>query len=452
MKKKIKKVKNKSFLLAKIKTASIICFSILFLELVVLFITYYVREKNLAYIDTINDIYLIDSEYYLASGSSNFRYSKYNKRKTYEYKDSDGHVKNIVLEQAKIVKYDLDMNIIWEKTFSSKYDATFYSAIKVDDGYVAVGSYISKYSQIALNTRDGLIVKYDLDGNILWFKNYQLLGDTEFYKIININDGYIVVGQSIYENMQVGNELGGGIIIKYDLDGNIVAKNNYGGNKSGKFNDIVEVDDGYIVCGKDATNYGILVKFKKDFNRETSDINLISTKIIWNKTYSHTDNLGFLDMSIYDNKIYLASASNVSSLKDDNGNLIYSYDAGLVIYNTDGKYIRRYTFGGNNLDRYNAVLVNNNGIYLVGSSKSNDIDIANFPKNSSQMGIFVKYDFNGNVIDKAYYGGNNTDILSKIIESNDNSYLIVGYSNSKLHFNTSNNKDYMITYYMYNEA
>ena len=62
--------------------------------------------------------------------------------------------------------------------------------------------------------------------------------------------------------MEIGNhDTGGGIIIKYDYDGNIIWTNNFGGNKSGIFNDIVKVDDGYICVGKDAYNYGMIVKF-----------------------------------------------------------------------------------------------------------------------------------------------------------------------------------------------
>ena len=47
----------------------------------------------------------------------------------------------------------------------------------------------------------------------------------------------------------------------FDYNGEVVWKNNFGGNKSGSFNDIVVVSDGYIVCGKDGANYGLIVKF-----------------------------------------------------------------------------------------------------------------------------------------------------------------------------------------------
>ena len=47
--------------------------------------------------------------------------------------------------------------------------------------------------------------------------------------------------------------------------------NNYGGNKSGLFNDVIEVEDGYIVCGRDAANYGIIIKIEVNNNCYYSD-------------------------------------------------------------------------------------------------------------------------------------------------------------------------------------
>lgn len=449
-KKNLNTNKSKRKILFYLKWVGIICLTVIIIELLIMTYIYFQNEKNINYIDTVNDVLLVD-DYYLVSGSSNYRYSKLNKRKTYKYITEDSEKKNIVLEQAKLAKYDLNMNLLSEYTFDNPYDTTYYSSIKVDDGYVAVGSYVKDYEQITLNTRNALIVKYDFNGNIIWYKDYQVLGDSEFYKIIEADNGYLVCGQSIYENGEIGNHInGGGIIVKYDYDGNIVAKNNYGGNKSGKFNDIIALDDGYLVCGLDGSNYGILVKFKKDFNRDEDDNNLISKKIVYYETYANTDNMGFIDMEVYNNKIYIACASNINDKKDDNGNNIYSYDAGLVIYDLKGKYINQYTFGGENIDRYNSINVSQDGIYLIGITKSSKIDIDNIKENINQLGIIIKYDFDYKIINKTFFGSNNNDILSKIIKTDDNNYLVAGYSNSNIKEINGNGKDYKIFLKKYN--
>lgn len=183
------------------------------------------------------------------------------------------------------------------------------------------------------------------EGNVLWSKNYQVLGDTEFKKILVLEDGFLVVGQSIYENLEIGNhDTGGGIIVKYDFDGNILWKNNFGGNKSGIFNDVVALDDGYIAVGKDALNYGMIVKFDKDGNR------------LFVKNYEYTDPIGMSDVELKDDKLYIASAYNTSEEKDEERNIIYQYDACIFVYDLNGELLDIYSLGGDLEDRFNSLL------------------------------------------------------------------------------------------------
>lgn len=408
--KKLKKILNYQTL----KKVCIFAGGIIILELIAIGIMYLRNEQKISYIDTINDAKLVD-DYYLIAGSSNFHDSKFNKKETYRYTSSDGKFKNskIIKEQAKLTKYDTDLNIIWEKTFNGDYDSTFYDAIKVSDGYIAVGSYIYEYDQIELEVRDGLIVKYSDKGNVEWFKNYQILGDTEFYKVIDVNDGFIAIGQSIYENMELGNHTtGGGIIVKYDYDGNIVWKNNYGGNKSGNFNDIVVVKDGYIVCGKDGANYGLIVKFDKQgqikWHYSTLDIAI-------------TDSKGFNAMVLYDNKLYIASSINYSDEKNDKGEPIYKFKGCVYVYDLNGKCLKKYR--SNDSERLTDLLVDKNGITSVGYITNEE------EKEPIQIGTIVKLSLTGEEVISENYGGPNHAFLTTLIE-NKNNYLFFGHSNS----------------------
>lgn len=403
------------------------------LELVLMAIIFVYREFNIDYVDGLNDVEIIDDGY-IAVGSSNFSNSRYVSKKTYNHTIVEtGKNEEIIALQAKIVKYDSDQNIIWEKTYDCDYDSEFFSVLPVSDGYIAVGSYVYEYEQIDLNTRDGLIVKYDTDGNVVWESNYQVLGDTEFYDVIETDDGYVAVGQSIYENMELGNHTtGGGVIVKYNKEnGKVLARNSYGGNKSGLFNKVLEVEDGYIVCGRDAANYGVVIKYSKDFDRGIKDLGAISEKIIWNRTFSNTDEAGFTDMFINGDKIYLSGAVNVSDLKDEEGNTIFQYDAGIVVYNTKGDYLNKYSFGGTGFDRYNSMLLDDDKIIVVGSSMSSDIEIDGYPDGESQNAILMIYNLDGELLEKNYYGGQKKDLFSKVVKEDDK-YLVVGTSNSKL--------------------
>jgi len=414
-----------------IKKIIYICIGILSIELLLMLSVYMKREYAIDYQDGLNDIKEL-TDGYIAVGYSNFRNSKSVSKKKYVHTIPDSNEKeNIIASQARIARYDNNLDILWEETFPCDYDSIFYHVLPVSDGYIAVGSYVYEYEQIDLNTRDGLIVKYDLEGNILWHDNYQVLGDTEFLKVIESDGNYIVIGQSIYENFELGTHItGGGIILKYDKEGKLIAKNNFGGNKSGIFNDIIEVDDGYIVCGRDATNYGILVKFKKDFDRDENDHELISKKISWVRTYSNTDTAGFTDIEIKDNRIYLTGAVNVSNQKNEEGETIFKYDAGIVTYDLTGKYLNKYTFGGNDIDRYNSMIMNEDNIIVVGITKSSDIEIENYPSYETETGIIIKYNLDGEILEKRYYGGEKQDLLVKIIKLKNDNNMIIGTTNS----------------------
>ena len=403
-----------------IKRLIIICVCVILVELMAMMIIKIFREKNIDHVNTINDIIKADDGY-IVVGISDFYDSKTIDLKTYEYNG------NIIANQARIAKLDKDYNLVWENNFDNKYDSSFYSVIKVNDGYIAVGSLVSKPEQIEANIRDALIVKYDLLGKVVWHKTYHVLSDTEFYKVIDDgNDNVVVIGQSIYENMEMGTHTtGGGIIVRYDKDGNILATNNYGGNKSGSFNDIIKVKDGYIVCGKDALNYGIIIKFKKDFNRDEKDTGLITKKLLWQRTYSNTDTIGFSSMVINDNTIYVVGAINISNEKDKDGNIIYQYDAGIVLYNTSGKYLGKYSLLDEVYHRFNSVILEDNNLVLTGL-----LDINSILKGNKQDSIIIKFDTkNKKFIEKEIISNDNDYSINKIV--NLDKIIIIGTSKSK---------------------
>ncbi len=408
----------------------IIVFLILLIviELLVMAIIKLIRERNINRINMLNDVISVDDGYVVV-GMSDFHNSKSVKEKNYEFTSTSikpSKKQRILATQSRIAKYDKDKNLVWENTFENNYDSTFYSVLEVDDGYIAVGSFVSRYSQIEDNVRDGLIVKYDLNGKMIWNRAYSVLSDTEFYKIIHDDDNYVVIGQSIYQNMEVGSHItGGGIIVRYDKDGNMLAHNNYGGNKSGSFNDIVKVNDGYIVCGKDAVNYGIVVKFPKDFNRDEKDFNLISKKVVWQRTYSNTDNIGFTSMIKKNDKLYVAGAINVSNDKDEEENPIFKYEAGIVIYDIKGKYIGKEIFENGIHHRFNSAIESDDKILL---SMLLDVDNVSSEKQNSAL---VKFNFKDNSFtEELKFNDKNNYIINRVVSNNDK-ILYVGTSDNK---------------------
>lgn len=400
---------------------SVICGLIILLEAGYFIYHQIERERNTIYYDSLNSL-IIDDTDIVAVGSGNFKYSKYN-----DYTKG--------LEKAKFIKYDSSGEIIFEKMYDKGINTTFSSVISVDDGYIVVGSGEFSEEEQEEGGREAIIIKYDKEGNIVWEKYYQVVTNTRFNKVIATADGYVAIGQSIYANMEMGNHTtGGGIIVKYDLDGNEVWHNNHGGMKSGNFNDIVEVNGDFYVVGKDATDSGNLVKFNKDGEYQ------------WHKNYSYTDGIGFTGIVSLDQALYVVGSKKIlpEGTGDDDNRDTTNTDALLVKYDLNGEIIFEKNFGGSNYERYNSILAYRDELYVVGHTSSKDAGLKINTDGELMTGIIVRYDSEGNILKKEALGGSNNDNLTDITTDSVSLY-ISGYSNSddgNITTAINNGKDY----------
>lgn len=400
---------------------AVICVLILLVEGIYVIKFKVDQDKNTIYYDSLNSVCIDDTDIIVA-GSSNFKYSKHN-----EYTNG--------LEKGKLVKYNKNGKIVFEKMYENGINTTFSSVISVSDGYIVVGS--GEFSEEEKNSgaREAFIIKYDKNGNIVWEKFYHVLTNTRFNKVIETNDGYIAVGQSIYANMEMGNHTtGGGIIVKYDKDGNKVWNNNHGGTKSGNFNDVVYVNNSFYVVGKDAVDSGNLVKFDKN------------GKYVWHKNYSYTDGLGFTGIAYSDDSLYVVGSKKVlpADITEEDDRTTKNTDALLVQYDLDGKVKLQKTFGGSNYERYNSIVAYHNNLYVIGHIASKDAGLKVQTNGELMTGLVIRYDIAGNMLKKEVLGGSNNDNLTDIVTDGASLY-ISGYSNSKdgnMVTSKNNGKDY----------
>lgn len=348
--------------------------------------------------DSLNSL-ILDGTDIVAVGSSNFRYSD-----SVDYTGGN--------EQAKVIKYNKKGEVLFETAFTEGILSKYYSIVLTDDGYVTVGSYEMDQDD---RVNIGLIVFYDKDGNIVWKNELVTHGDTIFYDVDTVSDGYIVVGQSLSDQPLEN----GAVIAKYSKSGSLVWEKYFGNTDSTAFKGVEVAKDRIYAVGLDQKDMGILACFQLD------------GQYSWHKEYLYTDDLGLSDVYYFKNNLYVVGGKKVlgSELVDEERNTSNT-DALLLKYSLEGDLLFEKTFGGSNLEHYNSLTAYGNNLYVVGYSNSTDSGLKIFTDGVKKAGIFVKYDLDGEMEKKTVYGGSNDDNLTGIVTDNSNLY-ITGYSNSK---------------------
>ncbi len=422
MKKNKKELKVEQKRLVKwLRVIIVLCIAIIVIEACYIGLSYYNRTKSVVYTDTLNSFKEIDDGY-LVVGNSDFKNSEFN---SYQ-KDYN---------KAKFSKYNSDFEVEFESAYTKGYSSYFSDVIEYKDGYIAVGGAQYDEQQVEDNATDGLIVLYDKNGKQVDTKSVQIAGDTTFNKVLLVDDGFIVVGQSILQNMVIGNDPdGGALIIKYDFDLKEQWRANYGGSKSAIFNDAVIDGDYLYLVGKDATRYGMIAKYTLDGEQ------------VFVKTYEYTDTVGFSSIVKVGDEFFVAGSKTINiDAKDED-----KVTEGLILkYDSDGNVLDEVTFSRNNAARFNKIVSDGDDLIVVGHTYKKDEEKSTDTYNYlDYRGIIVKYNTDLEKKANNKENGSGVDYFSDVIVTDDG-YLVGGASSSKEL--GSNNKDYRTYFLKYNK-
>lgn len=304
-------------------------------------------------------------------------------------------------EKAEISVFDSSSNKKLVKVYNKGYNSTFYGVTYTNDGYVAVGSYESTKSEFEKKVRTALIVKYDLNGNVIFENDFQVLGNSKFTNIISTTDGFIVVGQSIYENEDKGvSDNGGAIIIKYDKEGKEIWRKNYGESKSALYNDLTLFNNYIYAVGKDGKDTGIITKFSLDGD------------LVYNSNYDNVDSIGFTSIENNNDSLYVCGGKTEGDTKKA---IIIKYDKDCILED-------EVFYQSNLRERYNSLALDDNGnIIAVGTTSLEN------SKDYSYDGIIGKYNSNLKELSVIKYTNDRSTYFNDV-KYFDNKYLIIGNS------------------------
>ena len=382
------------------------------LVLEVIFFSYKIISNRLktSYYTLVNDI-IKEEDRYIAVGLSDFKNSKFTKYQKYN--------------KPVIWELDEDYNYVKELPIDLGYNGYFNSIIKIKDGYVAVGALEMSKKEHQEQATEAIIVKYDNELNQVWRKNLKILDVNEFVSIEEDKDGnYIVVGKSLYAENYMGNHTtGGAILLRYNSEGEETLRVNYGGPQKGIFNDVIVEDDGYTVVGVYSTSTGVIKKYS------------LTGEELWHAYYGHTDSKGITSIT-KDNDKYYVTATKLKT-KDAK-----EYNTAVISYDKNGNKLNEAQYKKEDITRFEDIYVNDKEILAAG------ITVIKTKEGISNYGVAVKYDKELNKIEsKKLKGDKNTSFIK--IYNDENSYTILGNTNSKFNKYKTNGIDYMPIYFEY---
>ncbi|AEH50128.1 hypothetical protein [Pseudothermotoga thermarum] len=139
-----------------------------------------------------------------------------------------------------VIKVDQDLNLIWQKTFGGSSLDEAYAVLEVEDGYLVVG-----FSESFSEDEDVYVLKMDLDGNKIFERIYGYPFLQKAFDVVQLADGFLMVGVNWNEQADDAD----GLIMKIDFSGNLIWLKTIGTKGWEQFNKVLEQNDEFILIG-----------------------------------------------------------------------------------------------------------------------------------------------------------------------------------------------------------
>ena len=288
-----------------------------------------------------------------------------------------------------VSKLDSSGSISWEYTFGFAGSDTPYSIIQTNDngyllsGVLDVSASNGQGDRNSIGSRhaggDYWVIKLNANGVKQWSNYYGgSFTDTAYDAIQTEDDGYIIIGSSDSDDVDVSNPRGSYDfwVIKISDTGTLVWEKSFGGSEIDEAHAISKTADGnYLIVGDTRSS-------DLDISQNNGAADLWVIKItpdgtlVWEKTLGGSSfDVGRSISKTQDNGFLISGSS-----RSTNGNLTSNKgqnDAWIVKINSSGNLEWQKAIGGSEVDFfYDVVELNDQTIVVVGDSNSSNEDIS----------------------------------------------------------------------------
>lgn len=311
----------------------------------------------------------------------------------------------------------------------------------MDGGYAILGFTQSSDGDIADKTNESYdywVLKFNANHDMQWSKTYGGSGDDRGEDIVQTSDGgFAVLGYSDSNDGDVTSNAGAQDywLAKLDSNGNLLWQQSYGylGADRGK-SILITQDGGFFITGiLDVTASGGAGNTKNASSKHAGGdywaLKLNSEGTIeWSKYYggSFTDS-PFDAIQTTEGDFIIVGSSDSDDV--DIANNIGDYDFWVVKISNSGTIIWEENFGGTQIDEARSIVDSGDGNFLIiGDTRSSDIHISN---NLGAADLWlIKISPSGNIIWEKTFGGSDFDAGLSIAKATNSNFIISGSSRS----------------------
>ena len=347
-------------------------------------------------------------------------------------------------------------DILWEKSYGGKHAEYLFDAIPTPDyGFILVGSSVSgkngNKDERNKGDLDYWVWKMKENGDFDWQKSYGGNKVDLLQSICLTNDGGFILGGT--SNSDKGLDKRSDClgqedvwIIKLDAKGGEIWQKTLGGYAMEKLLSITQTKDGgYILGGTSSSNRTTInEKQAVDLNQKTEDgkgnldywvVKLKSSgDVEWQKTIGgiYVDELKSIHQTSDGGYILGGYSNSPESGNKTEPNFGLS-DYWVVKLDKDGEIIWQRTYGGDKDDKLFSLIKTKDGGFILGGSSNSGATHTKSKSNKKGTDYWVvKLDENGGIEWQETYDYGMNDMLTSIIQTEDESYLIGGYAQSEI--------------------
>ncbi|MEZ5014622.1 MAG: hypothetical protein R2794_10050 [Chitinophagales bacterium] len=336
-----------------------------------------------------------------------------------------------------LVKTDAYGNLEWAHNYGGPgTDFCEDVACAYDGGFIAIGYVLVPGGDIpeTFGSSDIWLVKTDIDGNLIWQKNYGGAGAEIGECIIQTSDGgYVFSGESSSIDGDVTGQHGSGDVwvVKLDADGNIQWQKCVGGTELDHAYSIDETTDGgFIVLADSYSSDGDV-----DVNHGEKDYLLCkldgSGNLEWAHAYGGSGNEWAHSVKQTPDGGYIAAGYTESNDGDVSGNH-GTYDVWLIKTDSIGNLEWQKCLGGSAGDYgYDLKIGNDNNFFVTGISGSDDGDVTLHYGSPFLADVWIiQLDIAGEIQWQKTIGGTQSDWGFAFMNLSDSTYVVSGLTGS----------------------